>query len=92
MDTRGLQLYYCSQLKCVHELKQQLSDPSSETSLFMKCNLVNLMAFYAKLEYTTSEQSQGAPQYAMSENRMIMIENNILAAEFIKIVCQLWQF
>jgi len=51
----------------------------------MKSNLVNLLAFYSKLEYTSTEGG-----FELSEVRLITIENNILAAEFIKNTCQLW--
>jgi len=50
MDTKGVKLFYASKLTCVHELKQQVLDPT-QTSLNLKCNLVNLMAFYGKIEF-----------------------------------------
>jgi len=87
-DTRSTKLYYISSLRCVNELKQQLCE--SDTPLFLKCNLVNLMAFYAKLEYSTG----GADDYSelqLASSRQITIQNNILAAQFIKSAVQLWQ-
>ena len=87
-DTRSTKLYYTSSLRCVNELKQQLCE--SDTPLFLKCNLVNLMAFYAKLEYSTG----GADDYSelqLASSRQITIQNNILAAQFIKSAVQLWQ-
>ena len=48
------------------------------------------MAFYAKLEYSTG----GADDYSelqLASSRQITIQNNILAAQFIKSAVQLWQ-
>ena len=52
-ESRGLKLYYSRQLGCVMELRDQLCEPSAQQTLSLKCNLVNLMAFYSRAEYTT---------------------------------------
>ena len=86
-ESRGLKLYYILHLGCVKELRDQLCEPSAQQDLTLKCNLVNLMAFYSKAEYVTDEQQQ---LYKISQIKQIKIQNNILAQEFLKITCQLW--
>ena len=94
-DGRGLRLYYAEQLRCVHEMKQLLCEPSAQSPLFLKCNLVSLMAFYSRLEYQTTEDAakmdDKARQFVISKDRQLTIENNILATEFLRLACQMWQ-
>jgi len=104
-ESRGLKLYYIQQLGCVMELRDQLCEPSAQQELSLKCNLVNLMAFYSKAEYVTDgqprAQSSGHRDDSLSGRTFlqchipytatfIKIQNNILAQEFLKITCQLW--
>lgn len=57
-DTRGLKLYYVEQLQCVQEIRRELNEPSAARRLPLKCNLVSLLAFYSKLEYTSPPSDQ----------------------------------
>ena len=96
-DHRGVKLYYVQQLNCVKEMRQQLLEPQTQVKLPLKCNMVNLMAFYAKLEYNTSlaeSASAGSADqgggFQVAAHRHLLIDNNRLAAEFLKLACQLW--
>ena len=53
------------------------------------------MVFYSKLEYTTqkSDQTQdvnNTNKYTLSNQKFNTLENNIIASEFVKLTCILW--
>ena len=54
-DTKGVKLYYIGNLTIVGELRSQLFE--TQNQLFLKCNLVNLMAFYGMLECSFNEEN-----------------------------------
>lgn len=52
-----------------------------------KWNLVSTLLFYARAECS----NKGQESYVMAPSKKIFLENNILAQEFIKLSCILWQ-
>lgn len=89
-DSRNTKIFYASSLKCVQDLTQQICDLNKQSSLFLKCNLVSLMAFYAGLECVVDDPEQIQKTWSLRPIRCVLIENNVLALEFLKTTCHLW--
>lgn len=61
--------------------------------MFLKCNIINLAAFYAGLEcQQDSSNSASEKSYSLKSNRLLTVDNNTLAMEFVKQAIYLWVF
>ena len=71
-------------------MRRELIEPSAARRLPLKSNLVNLMVFYSKLEYTKQKSDQNQETYSLAHSKFNTLENNIIASEFLKLTCILW--